>query len=123
MENNRDTALCTLNLDSRQKERIVKSLNRSVLPENRNHLYKFFTDKCVTRALSIVDKALGGKFTEKYKNGKRRFTLRGHVNRLLYRSVLLYTLLNFIMGEEFDRLVSKYEKMYLPSEFAAAPGH
>jgi hypothetical protein len=120
IQNNRDITLYTLDLDGRQKEQIVRSLERSVLPENRNYLYKIFTDNCVTRALLIVDRALDGKFMEKYKNEKRRFTLREHVERHLHRSVVLYTMLNFIMGEEIDRPVSRFEEMYLPSEFAAA---
>jgi hypothetical protein len=120
IQNNRDITLYTLNLDSRQKEQIVRSLDRSVLPENRNYLYKIFTNNCVTRVLSIIDRALDGKFMEKYKNEKGRFTLREHAGRHLYRSVVMYTLLNFIMGEEIDKPVSKYEEMYLPSEFAAA---
>jgi hypothetical protein len=90
------------------------------LPENRNYFYKLFTDNCVTRAVVIIDKALDGKFIEKYKKEKGRFTLREHAERHLYRSVVMYVVLNFIMGEEIDKPLSKYEEMYLPSEFAAA---
>jgi hypothetical protein len=68
----------------------------------------------------IIDKSLDGKFTEKYKKEKGRFTLREHAERHLYRSVVMYVALNFIMGEEIDRPLSRYEEMYLPSEFAAA---
>jgi hypothetical protein len=120
IQNNRDITLYTLNLDNRQKEQIVHDLNRSVLPENRSYLYKIFTDNCVTRVILIIDQALNGKFTEKYKNEKGRFTLREHAERHLYRSFIMYALLNFIMGEEIDKPVSRYEEMYLPSEFAAA---
>jgi hypothetical protein len=120
IQNNRDITLYTLNLDSQQKEQIAYSLNRSVLPENRNYYYKIFADNCVTRVIAILDKSLNGKFTEKYKNEKGRFTLREHAERNLYRSVVMYVLLNFIAGEEIDKPVSKYEEMYLPSEFAAA---
>jgi hypothetical protein len=120
IQNNRDITLYTLNLDSRQKEQIACSLNRSVLPENRNYLYKVFTVNCVTWVMLIIDEALDGKFLEKYKNEKGRFTLREHVERHLYRSVVMYAIFNFIMGEELDKPVFKYEEMYLPSEFAAA---
>jgi hypothetical protein len=120
IENNRDITLYTLNLDGRQKEEIVCSLNRNVLPENRNYFYKIFTDNCVTRIILIIDNALDGKFIEKYKNEKGRFTLREHAGRHLYRSVVMYVLLNFIMGEEIDKPLSRYEEMYLPSEFTEA---
>jgi hypothetical protein len=119
-ENNRDITLYTLNMDGRQKEQIAHALNRNVLPENRNYLYKIFTDNCVTRVILIIDKALDGEFIETYKNEKGRFTLREHAGRYLYRSVVMYALLNFIMGEEIDKPLSRYEEMYLPSEFAAA---
>jgi hypothetical protein len=120
IKNNRDITMYTLNLDNWQKEQIVHALNRNVLPENRNYLYKLFTDNCVTRVIYIVDNALEGKFIEKYKNEKGRFTLREHADRHLYRSVVMYVLLNFIMGEEIDKPLSRVEEMFLPSEFAAA---
>jgi hypothetical protein len=120
IQNNRDITLYTLNLEGRQKEQIAHALDRSILPENRNYRYKIFTDNCVTRAALLIDEALDGKFIETYKNEKGRFTLREHAERYLYRSVILYTLLNFIMGEEVDKPVSRYEEMYLPAEFTAA---
>lgn len=120
IQNNRDITLYTLNLDNGQKAHIAHDLNRNVLPENRNYFYKIFTDNCVTRTILIIDQALGGKFIEKYKNEKGRFTLREHAERHLYRSVIMYVVLDFIMGEEIDKPVSRYEEMYLPSEFVAA---
>jgi hypothetical protein len=120
IQNNRDITLYTLNLNSRQKEQIVNSLNRNILPENRNYYYKLFTDNCVTRVIYIIDDVLDGKFLEKYKNEKGRFTLRGHADRHLYQSPVMYVLLNFIMGEEIDKPLSRFDEMYLPSEFAAA---
>lgn len=120
IRNNRDITVYTLNLDSRQKEQIFDALNRSVLPENRNYFYKLFTDNCVTRVIYIIDNALGGEFIKKYKNEKGRFTLREHAERHLYRSVAMYVLLNFIMGQEIDKPLSRLEEMYLPSEFTAA---
>jgi hypothetical protein len=120
IQNNCDITLYTLNLDNGQKEQIASALNRNVLPENRNYFYKIFTDNCVTKAVVIIDEALNGKFIGKYKNEKGRFTLREHAGRYLYRSVIMYVVLNFIMGEEIDKPVSRYEEMYLPSEFAAA---
>jgi hypothetical protein len=120
IQNNRDITAYTLNLDSRQKEQIAYALSQSTLPENRSYLYKLFTDNCVTRVIYIIDEVLEGKFIEKYKNEKGRFTLREHANRHLYRSAVMYVILNFIMGEEIDRPISKLEEMYLPSEFAAA---
>jgi hypothetical protein len=120
IQNNRDITLYTLNLDSGQKEQIAHALNWNVQPENRDYLYKLFTNNCVTRAIFIIDDALNGEFMEKYKNEKGRFTLRGHAGRHLYRSFLLYVSLNFIMSGEIDKPSSRYEEMYLPSEFAAA---
>jgi hypothetical protein len=120
IKNNRDITLYTLNLDNGQKEQIAYALNWNVLPENRNYFYKIFTDNCVTRTISIIDDTLNGRFIGKYKNEKGRFTLREHAERHLYRSVIMYVLLNFIMGEETDKPASRYEEMYLPSEFTAA---
>jgi hypothetical protein len=120
VQNNRDITLYTLNLDISQKEQIDNALIWSVLPDNCWYLYKIFTDNCVTRIISIIDGALKNEFTEKYKNEKGRFTMRRHAGRFLYRSFPLYVLLNFIMGEEVDKLPSRYEEMYLSCEFTAA---
>jgi hypothetical protein len=120
IQNNHDITLYTLNLDNKQKEQIADALKWNVLPENRNYHYKIFTDNCVTRIILIIDDALKREFTEKYKNEKGRFTLREHAGRYLYRSAIMYVLLNFIMGEEIDKPSSRYDEMYLPSEFTAA---
>jgi hypothetical protein len=120
IQNNHDITLYTLNLTGSQKEQIANALNWNVLPENRNYHYKIFTDNCVTRIILIINDALNGEFTEKYKNEKGRFTLREHAGRYFYRSFPLFVLLNFFMGEEIDKPSSKYEEMYLPSEFIAA---
>jgi hypothetical protein len=120
IQDNRDITLYTLNLDSGQKEQIAYALSWNVLPQNRNYLYKIFSDNCVTRVILLIDDALNGEFIERYKNEKGRFTLREHAGRHFYHSWLLYVLLNFIMGEEIDKPSSKYEEMYLPSEFTAA---
>jgi hypothetical protein len=119
-QHNQDITLYSLNLDSRQKEQIAFALNWNVQPQNSKYLYKIFTDNCVTRIIVIIDDALNGTFIEKYKNENGRFTLRGHAGRHFYHSPILYLFLNFIMGEEIDKPPSKYEEMYLPSEFTAA---
>ena len=119
-QNNYDITVYTLNLIGSQKEQIVNALNRNALPENRNYHYKIFTDNCVTRIILIIDDALNGEFTEKYKNEKGCLTLREHAGRYFYRSFPLYVLLNFFMGEEIDKPSSRYDEMYLPSEFTAA---
>jgi hypothetical protein len=120
IQDNRDITYYTLNLDSWQKEQINNALNWSVLPENHNYFYKIFTDNCVTRVILIIDDVLNGEFIGRYKNEKGSFTLRGHAGRHLYRSPILYVLLNFLMGEAIDKSASKYEEMYLPSEFTKA---
>jgi hypothetical protein len=120
IQNNYDITLYTLNMTGSQKEQIASALNWNVLPENRSYHYKIFTDNCVTRIILIIDDALNEEFIEKYKNEKGRFTLREHAGRYLCRSVFLYVLLNFIMGEGIDMPSSKYDEMYLPSEFTAA---
>ena len=118
IKTNRDIIYYTLNLDAQQKETFVDFLDWNVRPENRNYFYKLFTDNCVTRVMLLLDQTLNGQFLERYKNEPGRHTVRFHANRHLYPSPVLYWLLNFIMGDVIDTPPSRFDEMYLPTEFA-----
>lgn len=48
-----------LNLDSRQKQRLLALIAENLRPENRTYRYNYVKDNCATRPLALVEKAFG----------------------------------------------------------------
>ncbi|MDR0552143.1 MAG: DUF4105 domain-containing protein [Spirochaetaceae bacterium] len=117
IKTNRDIVFYTLNLSAAQKEKMLDFLNWNSLPENRRYYYKIFTDNCVTRVVYLLDDVLDGRFLARYRDEPGRLTVRHHANRHLYRSPVLYWILNFVMGQDIDTPPNKFAEMFLPEEF------
>jgi hypothetical protein len=117
---NRDVAIYTLNINSRQKEAIFRAAERNILPENKDYLYNHFSDNCVTRVINLIDDALDGQFYDMAQNTLGRFTLREHVRRHTYFSPFWDWFLNFIMGQSIDEPATIKQELFLPSEVGRA---
>jgi hypothetical protein len=116
IETNRDITVYTLNLSAKQKEVIMRTAERNILPEYRDYLYNHFSDNCVTRITNLLDDALGGQFYAMAESTQGRFTLRQHVRRHTYFSPFWDWLLNFLMGQNIDTPSTVKQEMFLPSE-------
>jgi hypothetical protein len=116
IETNRDITVYTLNLSAKQKESIMRTAERNILPEYRDYLYNHFSDNCVTRITNLLDDALGGQLYEMAGSTPGRFTLRQHVRRHTYFSPFWDWLLNFLMGQSIDSPSTVKQEMFLPSE-------
>jgi len=113
---NRDITVYTLDLSYEAKLRVKKFAEFNVLPENKDYFYHHFDDNCSTRIRDIIDLAVNGQFSEKYKNEESRFTLRSHVHRHTWFSPPVDWFLSFLMGQVIDTKISVWEDMFLPSE-------
>jgi hypothetical protein len=116
IKTNRDITIYTLNLSAKQKELILRTAERNILPEYRDYLYNHFSDNCVTRITNVLDDALGGQLYTMAENTPGRFTLRGHVRRHTYFSLFWDWFLNFLMGQDIDAPSTVKNEMFLPSE-------
>ncbi|HEY0095190.1 MAG TPA: DUF4105 domain-containing protein [Archangium sp.] len=112
---NRDVRLQELNLSPVQKVEMGRLLAVNVLPENRNYLYQHYDDNCVTRLRDGIDKVLGGQLHQAM-SGPGRMTLRDHTRRYTDIGPAMSLLLDFLMNDEIDRPVTRWQEAFLPDE-------
>jgi hypothetical protein len=111
----RDVRVQELNLSPEQRVRMARLLADNVLPENRNYLYHHYNDNCVTRLRDMIDQGTGGKLRE-YDRAPARMTLREHTRRYTSVSAPMSVLLDFMMNDEIDRPITRWEEAFLPDE-------
>jgi len=112
---NRDVRLQELNLTPAQKVELGKLLAVNVLPENSHYLYHHYNDNCVTRLRDAIDKVVGGQF-QQAMSGPGRMTLRDHTRRYSDVSPAMGLLLDFLMNDEIDQPVTRWQEAFLPDE-------
>lgn len=112
---NRDVRLQELELTPAQRVEMGRMLATNVLPENRNYLYQHYSDNCVTRLRDAIDKAVGGQF-HKAMDVPGRMTLREHTRRYTAVSPPMSLLLDFLMNDEIDKPVTRWQEAFLPDE-------
>lgn len=111
----RDVRIQELNLTPDQRLVIAKRLADNVLPENREYLYHHYNDNCVTRLRDMIDVATGGQLREMDK-APGRMTLREHTRRYTAVNAPMSVLLDFMMNDEIDHPITKWEEAFLPDE-------
>jgi hypothetical protein len=112
---NRDVRIQELNLTPEQRVQIGQLLADNVLPENREYLYHHYDDNCVTRLRDMVDKAVGGQLRQE-ASAPGRMTLREHTRRYTAVSAPMSVLLDFLMNDEIDRPITRWQEAFLPDE-------
>ncbi len=112
---NRHVRLQRLNLTPERAQTLARMLSENVLPENRDYLYHHYFDNCATRPRDIIDAALGGQLAEHGK-APARMTLRDHTRRHAHVFPPMGVLLDFLMNDEIDQPITRWEELFLPGE-------
>lgn len=111
----RDVRVQELNLTPEQRQQVAKRLADNVLPENREYLYHHYNDNCVTRLRDMIDGATGGQLREADR-APGRMTLREHTRRYTSVNPPMSVLLDFMMNDEIDHPITRWEEAFLPDE-------
>ncbi len=111
----RDVRILELNLTPEQRLEIARLLADNVLPENRYYLYQHYDDNCVTRLRDMIDRAVGGQLKQA-DSVPARMTLRDLTRRYTAVSPPMSVLLDFLMNDEIDRPITRWEEAFLPDE-------
>lgn len=114
-EADRDVRIQELNLTPEQRVEIGRLLAENVLPENRNYLYHHYRDNCVTRLRDMIDRATEGQL-RLADRAPARMTLRDHTRRYTAVSPPMSVLLDFLMNDEIDQPITRWEEAFLPDE-------
>ncbi|WP_224249510.1 Lnb N-terminal periplasmic domain-containing protein [Hyalangium gracile] len=112
---NRDVRIQELNLTPEQRVEVGRLLATNVLPENRDYLYHHYNDNCVTRLRDMIDRAVGGQL-QLADRAVGRMTLREHTRRYTAVSPPMSVLLDFLMNDEIDRPITRWQEAFLPDE-------
>ena len=113
----RATRVQKLDLTPAQRADLGRLLAVNVLPENREYLYQHYADNCVTRLRDAIDQVLGGQFRQAM-SVPGRMTLREHTRRYTATGPAMSVLLDFLMNDEIDQPVTRWQEAFLPDELA-----
>lgn len=115
----RGAVLRTLNLDERQTRRLVESLERATLPENRRYRYVHTTNNCCTRVRDILNDATGGALFRQFSTRPASRTYREWLWTLLGNRPGWLAFLDILLGPSVDRPITRYEEQFLPHVLSA----
>lgn len=104
-----------LNLDSDEAARLYYFIRVNYLPENRVYRYNFLYDNCTTRARDMIEKAVEGGIV--YDTKERKLTFREILAEFTNCSPWLGFGIDFVLGEEVDRVVDRRKQMFIPSYY------
>jgi hypothetical protein len=114
----REVLLRTLNLDPEKTAWLVHRLAVLALPENREYLYRHYTDNCCTRIRDLIDEAAGGAVSKAYRGSLTGRTFRDWTRRALRRALVSGTAIDFALGSAIDKPLDRWQEAFLPEVFS-----
>jgi len=111
---NRTVWVQELNLTPVQRRRLSDFVAWNILPENRYYSYDYFRDNCSTRIRDALNSAVGGAIRSASEKSPSGTSYRFHTERLTQDDPFVYTGTLVGLGQPVDRLVSRWEEMFLP---------
>ena len=112
----RDVWQQTLNLNPKEKERLVSLLEENYQPQNRVYRYNFFYDNCATRPRDQIEKAIDG--TLQYADNMTDFNTGTSFRDLLhqYSKGHLWSRfgIDLCVGAEADKPINRRMMMFIP---------
>ncbi|MFW5966253.1 MAG: DUF4105 domain-containing protein [Persicimonas sp.] len=115
----RDVRIQTLDLPPEKRLQVAEFLAHDVLPENREYLYHHYDDNCSTRVRDIIDEAVDGQLKEATSETTDQ-TFRDHTRRHAAHNPPMDMLLMFLMNDNIDESIERWDEMFLPEELEAA---
>ena len=107
-----------LNLDSLQKQKIIKYISLNMLPENREYKYDFFMDNCATRLRDIINSNVY------YINWDRGRTSHKTFRQIIkqYQKGMPWTDfgIDLIIGSPSDKIITLTEEAFIPDYLSDA---
>lgn len=109
-----------LNLTHEQKSQLCMLLYENYRPENRVYRYNFLYDNCTTRARDVIEKSVencGGEIV--YGDDVVTVTFRTILHSFTNPYPWAEFGIDMLLGAEVDKVVSKRERMFIPSLYEA----
>ncbi len=111
---NRTTTIQDLNLTREQSIRLAAFLWDSAKPENREYIYAPYNDNCSTRVRDAIDRALAHQLKAQTQDIVPHHTYRFHTRRIAASNPVVFICLEYILGQDVDKPMTRWQEMYLP---------
>ena len=112
----RDVWQQTLNLTSREKQRLWEALTENYRPENRTYRYNFFYDNCATRPRDRIEACVDGRveYAAAQDSTATVCTWRDLLHRYTEGHPWARFGINLCIGSRADKPASYREQMFVP---------
>lgn len=120
IDDNRSIRAQRLDLSAAGTLELLDYLLEEVQPENRDYLYDYYSNNCSTRVRDAIDLAMGGLLRREFEPVDAPQTWRDQTRRLTAADFWLYLGLEIGLGSPVDRVVSRWDEMFIPAELADA---
>lgn len=117
-EVDRDVVLRTLNLPSDKAAWLAKRLDLLALPQNREYLYRHYTDNCCTRIRDLVDQVTDGAISKARRGELTGRTFRDWTRRALEGQLVTGPVIDFCLGSAVDSPLDRWQEEFLPELFS-----
>ncbi|WP_297328967.1 DUF4105 domain-containing protein [uncultured Bacteroides sp.] len=112
----RDVWQQTLNLNQKEKDRLVNLLKENYLPENRIYRYNFFYDNCATRPRDQIEKAIDGtlQYADNMTDDNIGVTFRDLLHQYSKDHLWSRFGMDMCMGSQADKPINRRLMMFIP---------
>lgn len=105
-----------INLNSKQKRKLLEKIAWNAKPENRDFKYQYWFKNCSTIPRDYLDEVLEGQVRAKYYSEHSGKTFRDYVRSNLSMTPMMIPVLDTIMNSKIDREMTQWEEMFLPEK-------
>lgn len=102
-----------LNLNAREKQRLLGLLDENCKPENRGYRYNFIFDNCATRPRDLLEKCVDGAVI--YEEDSLQTTYRTMLHGFNHRWPWSELGVDLVLGAEADRILTYRQQEFLPA--------
>ncbi|NCC08966.1 MAG: DUF4105 domain-containing protein [Bacteroidia bacterium] len=104
----------TLSLTKKEKENLIRLLEKNYLPENRLYRYNFFYDNCATRPRDKIEESIEGTIHYPIWPKDYSISFRDVIHECTSNQAWARFGIDFCLGSEADRLITRRELMFAP---------
>lgn len=105
-----------LNIDGKEKRKLIELINENLKPENVRYKYDFFYDNCSTRIRDLLEKSVGNKLLYPPVESGDIPTFRMLIGKYQNPYPWLKFGIDLLLGSPTDKKAAFRDRMFLPIE-------
>lgn len=116
LEDSRRIVQDQINLNVKQKKKLLEKIAWNARPENRDFQYQYWFKNCSTIPRDYLNDVLEGQVRAKHYGEGSGKTFRDYVRSNLSLTPMMIPVLDTIMNSKIDREMTQWEEMFLPGK-------